>query len=81
MLKDNLEKEGELLENSNLILMMKDPFANYVVQKMVELIDNDRKKLLVFKIKQYLKLIQKNSHGKHLASIEKLNNICRAYDV
>jgi mRNA-binding protein PUF3 len=80
MLKDNLIEDGELSEQSNLMLMMKDPFANYVVQKMVELIDTERKKLLVSKIKQYLKLIQKNSHGKHLASIEKLNNICRLYD-
>lgn len=81
MLKDNLTKDGELLEQSNLMLMMKDPFANYVVQKMVELIDMDRKRLLVLKIRQYLKLIQKNSHGKHLASIEKLNHICRNYDI
>lgn len=81
MLKDNLTKDGELSEQSNLMLMIKDPFANYVVQKMVELIDVDRKKLLVFKIRQYLKLIQKNNHGKHLASIEKLNHICRLYDV
>lgn len=81
MLKDNLNKEDELSENSNLMLMIKDPFANYVVQKMVEIIDIERKKVLVFKIRQYLKLIQKNSHGKHLASIEKLNHICRNYDV
>lgn len=81
MLKDNMSKDGELSEQTNLMLMMKDPFANYVVQKMVELIDMDRKKLLVLKIRQYLKLIQKNSHGKHLASIEKLNHICRNYDV
>ena len=46
MLKDNLTKDGELLEQSNLMLMMKDPFANYVVQKMVELIHMDRNRLL-----------------------------------
>lgn len=80
MLKDNLSKDSELDEQSNLMLMIKDPFANYVVQKMVELIDVERKKFLVAKIRQYLKLIQKNNHGKHLASIEKLNHICRAYD-
>lgn len=81
MLKDNLSRDDELDDSTNLMLMIKDPFANYVVQKMVELIDTDRKKLLVYKIRQYLKLIQKNTHGKHLASIEKLNHICRAYDV
>lgn len=80
MLKDNLTKDGELSEQTNLMLMMKDPFANYVVQKMVEVIEPERKKFLVFKIRQYLKLIQKNTHGKHLASIEKLTHICRAYD-
>jgi mRNA-binding protein PUF3 len=75
-----LTKDGELSEQTNLMLMMKDPFANYVVQKMVEVIEPERKKFLVFKIRQYLKLIQKNTHGKHLASIEKLTHICRAYD-
>lgn len=81
MLKDNLDKDSPLSEASNLVLMIKDPFANYVVQKMVELIDPERKKFLVYKIRQYLKVIQKNNHGKHLASIEKLNQICRAYDI
>ncbi|GMM47103.1 hypothetical protein DAPK24_036780 [Pichia kluyveri] len=80
MLKDNLSEEGELNEQSKLMLMMKDPFANYVVQKMVEIVDDSRKKFLVMKVRQYLKLIQKSSNGKHLASIEKLNNICRNYD-
>lgn len=80
VLLDNMEADGELSETTNLAYMIKDPFANYVVQKLIEKVDNDRKKVLVSKIKQYLKLIQKNNHGKNLASIEKLNQICRLYD-
>ncbi|ODQ78607.1 hypothetical protein BABINDRAFT_172319 [Babjeviella inositovora NRRL Y-12698] len=58
--------------NSALALMMKDQFANYVVQKLVEVTRGDKKKLLIAKIKLYLKQISKSSFGKHLASIEKL---------
>lgn len=80
VLEDNLDPDGELSETTNLAYMIKDPFANYVIQKLIEKIDNERKSTLIHKIKQYLKLIQKNSHGKNLASIEKLNQICRSYE-
>lgn len=80
VLLDNKSSDGDLNENTNLAYMIKDPFANYVIQKLIEMVDIERKKVLVAKIKQYLKIIQKNSHGKSLASIEKLNQICRSYD-
>ncbi|ODV83386.1 hypothetical protein CANARDRAFT_203187, partial [[Candida] arabinofermentans NRRL YB-2248] len=79
ILKDNMELNAELDENSSLSLMMKDPFANYVVQKMVELIEADKKKLLIMKIREYLELINKGSYGKHLASIEKLIALSETY--
>ncbi|AOA62694.1 mRNAs degradation promoting protein [Komagataella phaffii CBS 7435] len=73
LLKDNKSLEVTTVDdNSALALMMKDPFANYVVQKMVDALDEDDKKLLIIKIKQYLKQISKSSYAKHLASIEKL---------
>lgn len=71
---------GEPADESTLMKMMKDPFANYVVQRMVELIDQDRKRRLVSRIKEYLDVIRKSYQGKHLASIEKLSLICSRYD-
>lgn len=62
-------------DDSPLALMMKDQYANYVIQKLVEVFDarSEEKKLLVTKLKQYLKQISsKNTYGKHLASVEKM---------
>ncbi|KAG7195188.1 mRNA binding protein puf3 [Scheffersomyces spartinae] len=62
-------------DDSPLALMMKDQYANYVIQKLVEAFDtkSDEKKLLVLKLRQYLKqLSSKNGYGKHLASVEKM---------
>ncbi|KAG7878005.1 hypothetical protein KL905_004479 [Ogataea polymorpha] len=79
IMRDNMDPHGKLDENSCLCLMMKDPFANYVVQKLVELIDDEKKGLLVKKIRDYLKVISKNNYGKHLASIEKLIALSESY--
>ena len=62
-------------DDSALALMMKDQYANYVIQKLVEGFDakSDEKKILVVKLRQYLKQISsKNNYGKHLASVEKM---------
>lgn len=74
VLKDNDKDDGSLVGDSTpLALMMKDQFANYVVQKLLEISRGDQKTILIKKIKQYLSQISSaNSYGKHLASIEKL---------
>lgn len=62
-------------DDSPLALMMKDQFANYVIQKLVEGFDSksEEKRILIVKLRQYLKQISsKNSYGKHLASVEKM---------
>jgi mRNA-binding protein PUF3 len=62
-------------DDSPLALMMKDQYANYVIQKLVEVFDakSEEKRLLVTKLRQYLKQISsKNTYGKHLASVEKM---------
>lgn len=62
-------------DDSPLALMMKDQYANYVIQKLVEGFDakSEEKKILVVKLRQYLKQISsKNNYGKHLASVEKM---------
>lgn len=62
-------------DESPLALMMKDQYANYVIQKLVEGFDakGEEKRKLVMKLRQYLKQISsKNTYGKHLASVEKM---------
>lgn len=62
-------------DDSPLALMVKDQYANYVIQKLVEGFDakSEEKKKLVSKLRQYLKQISlKNTYGKHLASVEKM---------
>lgn len=71
---EDLEKET-VDDDSPLALMMKDQYANYVIQKLVECFDakSREKKNLVVKLRQYLKqLSMKNNYGKHLASVEKM---------
>lgn len=73
---DNEDLEKETVDDdSPLALMMKDQYANYVIQKLVEGFDakSPEKKSLVVKLRQYLKqLSMKNNYGKHLASVEKM---------
>lgn len=71
---EDLEKET-VDDDSPLALMMKDQYANYVIQKLVEAFDakSIEKKNLVIKLRQYLKQISmRNNYGKHLASVEKM---------
>lgn len=71
---EDLEQDS-VADDSPLALMMKDQYANYVIQKLVEVFDakSAEKRLLVIKLRQYLKHISlKNSYGKHLASVEKM---------
>ncbi|KAJ3178001.1 mRNA binding protein puf3 [Irineochytrium annulatum] len=53
---------------SPLIAMMKDQFANYVVQKMLDVVDGDQRELLLQKIKPHLQSLKKYTYGKHLIS-------------
>ncbi|KAG1174627.1 hypothetical protein G6F70_004733 [Rhizopus microsporus] len=55
-----------------LMSMMKDQYANYVVQKMLDVVDGSQKDLLIAKIKPHLQGLKKYTYGKHLISkIEK----------
>ncbi|KAI8819625.1 armadillo-type protein [Fimicolochytrium jonesii] len=58
---------------SPLVLMMKDQFANYVVQKMLDVVDGTQREVLVQKIKPHLPSLKKYTYGKHLITkVEKL---------
>jgi pumilio RNA-binding family len=53
--------------------MMKDQYANYVVQKMLDVADPDQRDRLVIKIKPHLNSLRKFTYGKHIiAKIERL---------
>ncbi|ORZ09900.1 armadillo-type protein [Absidia repens] len=49
-----------------LVTMMKDQYANYVVQKMLDVVDDDQRELLVNKIRPHLQSLKKYTYGKHL---------------
>lgn len=53
--------------------MMKDQFANYVVQKVLETCDDQQLELLLNRIKVHLNALKKYTYGKHIvARVEKL---------
>ena len=74
ILPHDLKHAADLEDDAPMILMMRDQFANYVVQKLVGVTDGEEKKLIVVAIRAYLdKLNSSNSLGnRHLASVEKL---------
>ncbi|CAG0915107.1 unnamed protein product [Notodromas monacha] len=55
-----------------LQLMMKDQFANYVVQKMLDLAEPGQRKVLMNRIRPHVATLRKFTYGKHiLAKLEK----------
>ncbi|AAS50214.1 AAL152Wp [Eremothecium gossypii ATCC 10895] len=68
------EHAATLEDTSPLILMMRDQYANYVVQKLVGVGTGNDKKLIVIAIRSYLERLNKNNTlgNRHLASVEKL---------
>ncbi|BFZ11213.1 hypothetical protein BsWGS_14255 [Bradybaena similaris] len=58
--------------HSALYAMMKDQFANYVVQKMIDVAEQPQRKILMHKIRPYIATLRKYTYGKHiLAKLEK----------
>lgn len=56
-----------------LLLMMRDQFANYVVQKMLDVVDGEQRELLLSRMKPHLQSLRKFTYGKHiLAKVERL---------
>ncbi|GJN15708.1 hypothetical protein PR202_gb02645 [Eleusine coracana subsp. coracana] len=54
--------------NDNLLLMMKDQFANYVVQKILETCTESQRELLLSRVKGHLQALRKYTYGKHIVS-------------
>ncbi|XP_016471291.2 pumilio homolog 4 [Nicotiana tabacum] len=60
-------------ENEPLQAMMKDPFGNYVVQKVLETCDDQSRELILSRIRVHLNALKKYTYGKHIVSrVEKL---------
>ncbi|WCJ19654.1 pumilio 1 [Euphorbia peplus] len=67
------EMLGTTDENEPLQVMMKDQFANYVVQKVLETCDDQQLELILNRIKVHLNALKKYTYGKHIvARVEKL---------
>ncbi|XAR52346.1 hypothetical protein NMG60_11020359 [Bertholletia excelsa] len=67
------EMLGTTDENEPLQAMMKDPFGNYVVQKVIETCDDKSRELILSCIKAHLNALKRYTYGKHIVSrIEKL---------
>lgn len=83
ILPKDKEHAMNLEDNSPMILMMRDQFANYVVQKLVTVTEGEGKKLIVIAIRAYLdKLNKSNSLGnRHLASVEKLAALVESVEI
>ncbi|KAJ2782728.1 mRNA binding protein puf3 [Coemansia javaensis] len=54
--------------SSNLINMMKDQYANYVVQKMLDVVDESQRSAIMAKIQPHMAALRKFTYGKHLIS-------------
>ncbi|KAL5709531.1 hypothetical protein ACHQM5_020211 [Ranunculus cassubicifolius] len=67
------EMLGSTEENEPLQAMMKDQFANYVVQKVLETCEDQQRELILSRIKVHLNALKKYTYGKHIvARVEKL---------
>ncbi|KAL8257530.1 hypothetical protein R6Q59_029571 [Mikania micrantha] len=67
------EMLGTTDENEPLQVMMKDQFANYVVQKVLETCDDQQLETILNRIKVHLNALKKYTYGKHIvARVEKL---------
>lgn len=54
--------------SSPLFQMMKDQYANYVVQKMIDRLEKDLRDALLEKIKPLIPALKKFSYGKHIVN-------------
>ncbi|PRT53040.1 Pumilio 2 [Wickerhamiella sorbophila] len=64
--------ENDIYGVPSVVTMIRDQYANYVVQKMLDNATADDRRRLVAAIKPHIATIKRNFYGKHLAAIEKL---------
>ncbi|KAK1434857.1 hypothetical protein QVD17_00611 [Tagetes erecta] len=67
------EMLGTTDENEPLQAMMKDQFANYVVQKVLETCSDQEREHILGRVKVHLNALKKYTYGKHIVTrVEKL---------
>ncbi|KAI3811478.1 hypothetical protein L1987_21202 [Smallanthus sonchifolius] len=55
--------------SDNLLVMVKDQFANYVIQKVLQMCTGDQRELLLGRIKIHLNSLKKYTYGKHIVNL------------
>jgi len=66
---------ANVLPDSALVVMMRDQFANYVIQKIIDVVDDNQREILIQKIRPHLPALKKCTYSKHIVShVEKLLN-------
>ena len=59
--------------SSALLIMMKDQYANYVIQKAIDCAEPSQRKILIYMIRPHLSHIRKYMYAKHIVTkVEKL---------
>ncbi|XP_038712377.1 pumilio homolog 6, chloroplastic isoform X2 [Tripterygium wilfordii] len=59
---------GQNEGNDNLLTMMKDQFANYVVQKILEMSNDSQRAILLGRIRAHAHALKKYTYGKHIVA-------------
>ncbi|XP_057514710.1 pumilio homolog 5-like isoform X1 [Actinidia eriantha] len=59
---------GQSEENDNLVTMMKDQFANYVIQRILETSNDKQREVLLNRIRIHLHALKKYTYGKHIVA-------------
>ncbi|CAI9766443.1 unnamed protein product [Fraxinus pennsylvanica] len=61
-------------KNDNLLIMMKDQYANYVIQKILQKCTNDQREVLHGLIRNHLTALKKYTYGKHI--VARFEHLC-----
>ncbi|PSR74145.1 hypothetical protein PHLCEN_2v10101 [Hermanssonia centrifuga] len=62
---------------SPVLSMMKDQFANYVLQRALSVVEGEQKDALIDRVKPHLVTMRRySSHSRHLIAIERLLEKC-----
>lgn len=65
---------SKVLEANTLVLMMKDPYANYVVQKVIDAASKSQLEAIVKVVQQNEAVLRRLTYGKHILNKLKMNN-------
>jgi len=53
--------------------MMKDQYANYVIQKILDVCDPEQRELLIAQIRPHLSSLKKYTYGKHIIASQQIH--------